>query len=972
MLGGVKRFINAFRPIFIPSDDEITHITFKTSLDYEVRDIYYVPFLAMLMWPVFIPFYYLLHPYPILSAVLIVAFSVICAVIIMMRLNIIKLSNSRYSTPVFVAMSYFVVSNALLTGLASGSSNTFMHAYAFALMIPVFFPIALKPKIILGLVSTAVFLVSLFIAGIDLNVLANTFWILYMLMVLFISTLFSYSLNKLRYNAWKQRQRLAEMMPEVEAKARIEAEMITARQASKSKSDFLAKMSHEIRTPMNAIMGMTELALREKLPKAAKEYMYTIIQASQYLLSIINDILDISKIETGKTELIYEEYSLSSVICDTINIARTKVYDTSLRFDVFVDSRIPNILFGDAAKVRQIMLNLLSNAVKYTDKGFVSLSVSGSIDGDETVILTIEVADSGKGIKQSDTQKLFMEFTQLDVHKSLDFEGTGLGLAITKNFVTAMGGTIEVVSEYGKGSAFTVTVAQKVIKEQAMADVIDRGQHSVLVFDRRSVCRASIKKTLDNLNVKSELVSTLADFYNKVMTGKHTHIFTTSALYSSVKEAYPDIKASANIALMTEFGETITYQDVSSITSPVFCIPVTNFLNDATGKYINNFNRLEKHTFKAPSAKVLIVDDLKTNLIVTDGLLKPYGMQVDLCRSGMEAIAAVGANRYDLVLMDQMMPVMDGLEATAQIRSLGAGAESYYKKLPIVAMTASAISGMREMFLENGFSDFLSKPIDTITLDTIVERWIPERKKERPHETGDRAADTRGTGSLENIVGLNVPLGMSMTGGAYEKYVKVLETFCEEGLDKIGEIKACLEADDLRLFTTYIHAIRNGCSISGAEELSEAAHALEQAGARNDTDFIRERSIVFLSDFETMLGSICAVLEDENLDEKKERVDVETLIGYLEKYKTALYSLNSGDIRETAGILQSVRYDAETDQIIGKTLQRRLIGDYNGAFELTNELLERLKQNEAPCPSQAPARAYQPQPIRLIRTPPEQ
>jgi len=175
----------------------------------------------------------------------------------------------------------------------------------------------------------------------------------------------------------------------------------------------------------------------------------------------------------------------------------------------------------------------------------------------------------------------------------------------------------------------------------------------------------------------------------------------------------------------------LTYQDVSNISAPVFCIPVANFLNGVTDKLINNFDSIDKMTFMAPDVKVLIVDDLRTNLIVTEGLLLPYEMQVDLCKSGAEALVAVNSKQYDLVLMDHFMPVMDGIEATTRIRALGSNGDMYYKKLPIIAMTANTVTGMREMFLDNDFSDFISKPIDTITLDGILEKWIPESKKKR-------------------------------------------------------------------------------------------------------------------------------------------------------------------------------------------------------------------------------------------------
>jgi CheY-like chemotaxis protein len=633
------------------------------------------------------------------------------------------------------------------------------------------------------------------------------------------------------------------------------------------------------------------------------------------------------------------------VIYDTVTIARTKVYDSRLRFIVYVDSRIPNVLYGDAAKIRQIMLNLLGNAVKYTGNGFVSLSIVGKMVDENKVTLTIEVADSGKGIRQSDLNKLFLEFSQLDAHKSIDFEGSGLGLAITQSFVNAMGGEISVDSEYGIGSTFTVTISQKVVQKQALADILDRDGQSVLVFDRREACRASIRKSMENLRISHKLVSTLPEFYDNVMTGSYTHIFTTPALYASVKKEYPDIKSDASIALLTEFGETSTYLDMSSITSPVFCIPVANFLNGIADKFTNHFDCPVKSTFIAPTARVLIVDDLKTNLVVTEGLLQPYGMQTDLCKSGAEAIVAVSLNRYDLVLMDHMMPVMDGIEATFHIRSQATGGDRYNKTLPIVAMTANAVAGMRETFLISGFSDYLSKPIDTTALDTILEAWIPEGKKERPPDSGEHENKK----SLEytplmDIDGLDVLKGIRLTGGTYERYVRVLEEFHGEGLEKIRELENKLKAEDLQQFTIYAHAIKNGCMISGADDLAKAAGELESAGARGDIEFIRENVAWFILDLEKLLDGVRNALSSGSPEEKKDYVGIGALKEHLERYKTALKSYSTKEIREITGFLQSVRYDAETGRAVRDILHMRLIGNYDEALALISSLLDSLKE----------------------------
>ncbi|MDR2593186.1 MAG: response regulator [Fibromonadaceae bacterium] len=389
--------------------------------------------------------------------------------------------------------------------------------------------------------------------------------------------------------------------------------LIEANKANKAKTKFLAKMSHEIRTPMNAIIGMAELALRENMTSTVKEYILGVKQAGTNLLSIINDILDLSKIENRKLEIIPNNYLFSSMINDVVNIIKTRIAESELKFDIKIDSNIPNSLIGDETRIRQVLLNILGNAIKYTKKGFISLSVSGEII-ENNVLLTMEVADSGIGIKPENLKNLFDEFVRADESKNY-IEGTGLGLPIAKNLIKTMNGDISVKSEYGKGSTFTVKLPQKISSDE--------------LFD-------SIKN--DNITIK----------------------------------------------------------------------------------------------FNAPNAKVLVVDDIDANLKVVKGLMQPYKMQVDLCTSGAEASEMVKANSYDLVFMDHMMPEMDGIEATKLIREM-AKENPHYANLPIIALTANAVSGVKEMFLENGFNDFLSKPIDIINLNSILEKWLPKEKQENPN-----------------------------------------------------------------------------------------------------------------------------------------------------------------------------------------------------------------------------------------------
>jgi signal transduction histidine kinase/CheY-like chemotaxis protein len=515
----------------------------------------------------------------------------------------------------------------------------------------------------------------------------------------------------------------------------LEKQTAIAESASRAKSDFLAKMSHEIRTPMNAIIGMSELILREKTSPQVQEYAAGVKQSGVNLLSIINDILDFSKIESGKMEIIPAEYQLASLINDVVALIRMRLREKPVLFVTNIDSTLPRTLMGDELRIRQILLNLLSNAAKYTRKGHIMLAVEAEQREAGAVTLAATVSDTGIGIKAEDMGKLFMDFTQFDGQKNRGVEGTGLGLAIARNLCCAMGGDIEVASEYGTGSRFTVRIPQKVQDDSPLAQVKKAETSGVLIYETREIYGLSLRYTLDKLGVPCALVSTGEAFWEALSAqGPHSFIFTPPFLFDQVKGALGDRKVEAEAVLISGYGEAVPYPGLPLITMPAGPVSIANILNRVAEDPSGKESRVFTAGFIAPDTRVLIVDDVATNLQVAKALLSPYKLKIDTCLNGAEAVQLVQKNRYDLILMDHMMPGMDGLEACAAIRAWEKDLREKQepgpeRPIPIIALTANAVVGMREMFLQNGFSDYLSKPIEIARLNEIIEKWIRREKQ---------------------------------------------------------------------------------------------------------------------------------------------------------------------------------------------------------------------------------------------------
>ena len=705
-----------------------------------------------------------------------------------------------------------------------------------------------------------------------------------------------------------------------ESQAKLSLTLREAEAANKAKSIFLANMSHEIRTPMNAITGMSELLLRRDLPGDVRDEVYDIKRAASGLLAIINDILDFSKIETGKLEINSSTYNLSSLVNDTINIIRVKLIEKPIQFLSKIDGSIPNNLIGDETRIRQIIINILSNAVKFTENGHIIMSITCNKRTDDRIWLEISIKDTGIGMDKDELSNLFSSFMQTSKRKILVTESTGLGLAITKQLCEAMGGSIGVSSEAGKGSDFTVCIPQYIDSLTPFAAVTEPQKKNVLIFENQAEYVDSLCWTLDNLGVSYVHTKTIENFIEHL---RHKEWFAVVTNYNLFDDIARTMKANSNfldkkpiLALMIQWDMEAYIPNVRFLSMPLLSISLTNILNgvDDKNSFFDISTAKSRNRLIIPGARILVVDDLSLNLKVAEGLLIPYEAKVETCTSGDQALELVKQNDYDLIFMDHMMPNMDGIETTELIRGLE---DERFRTVPIVMLTANAVAGMKEMYLEKGFNDFLAKPIDVNKLDEILGYWIPKEK---------RAAN------IEYFEAHNPTKRSSL----------ILDAFIRDSKKAITGLKHVTADSNMTLFITIVHAMKSSLAIIGEKDAANDAANLEKAGVNGDKKYIKANIGSFIEYLEKLVHDLSV----RNADVQKDYEIIEDskyLKEQLLKIETACKEYDSNASYAVIELLKQKQWNKNTLELFEKINDLLfLCSDFDGVVELIKDKINKI------------------------------
>ncbi len=682
--------------------------------------------------------------------------------------------------------------------------------------------------------------------------------------------------------------------PDVKMIEQLEIAKSQADRANRAKTDFLSSMSHEIRTPLNAIVGFSDCITQAETLEEAKENANDIVSASQTLLEIVNGILDISKIEAGKIEIINTAYSSNELFTSTAKLIKARLGSKPLDFKVYIAPDIPPTLYGDHANLKKILVNILTNAVKYTDQGFVDFKVNCVING-EICRLMISVEDSGRGIKAKDIDKLFTKFQRLDEDRNTTIEGTGLGLAITKQLVEMMGGKIIVQSVYGKGSKFTVALDQRIehkeIVEQKVEidNNLDLSNKKILVVDDNKLNLKVAAKILSTYKPIVEVLDSGEECIQKIKDGNKYDLILMDDMMPHMRgtevlnnlkniEGFntPVIALTANaITGMREKYLKDGFNDYLS--KPIEKLELYKVLN----KYLNNKENIKENSeykidevkqpeIKQPeiiqpeikkseiefydlsNKKVLVVDDNKLNLKVASNFLKPYNLNVDTAESGFVCIDMIKHNGfYDLILMDDMMPDMSGTQTLKKLKE-----EDNYR-YPIVVLTANAIEGMREKYLKDGFTDYLSKPIDKKELNRVLkevlvdELYDPIKNNIFKEEIEIIGEDNKL--NQEYLKNNNVDLSSALNLlGDIDIYNDVMREF-KKGLDeRLEKLRNYKDTNNMNDYAIIIHSIKSDSKYLGFTKLADLSYNHEMKAKENDINYINENYDSLMEEFKNV------------------------------------------------------------------------------------------------------------------------
>ena len=708
--------------------------------------------------------------------------------------------------------------------------------------------------------------------------------------------------------------------------------------------DFLANVSHELRTPINAVTGISTVMLQKEEEQEKREQLSSVQMAGKRLFGQIEDILDYTEIDTNKIRLSEENYTPSLVVSDLVSEHWEKEEkQPELLFDY--DTKIPPVLLGDERKIRKILKHLVDNAMKFTQEGGVYVRIF-SLKKSYGINLCIEVSDTGVGIAKDELERITERFYQTSTGRNRKVGGLGLGLSIVYGMVRVMNGFMRIESEEGRGTTVTVSIPQQVAEENPEKPLINNKNLCVACFlmtekykvpQVREYYNKMIAHMVKQFDILLHRVTNRDELEQLLEVTPVTHLFVGEEEYRVNKNYLEMIDSKVRIVVVA--GKNIILPQekrIEIIRKPLCTQSVLNILKEKE----SDLSKRKKRKMICPGIKVLVVDDEPMNLTVAKGIFENYQMIVKTVISGKEAIAACEKERFDIIFLDHMMPEMDGIETLKQLRKMQKESGQEYI---IVAFTANAVSGAKKMFMEEGFDEFVSKPIETMTLERVLCKVLPKSSITYVSEEKEAVkADERKTNFDRNA-------GLQYCRGDEMFYRELLAQFHSESVKKRQMIEADYEQKNMEDYRIRVHALKSTAKMIGAENLSDLAKDLEMAAKEKDWDFIEKNHKEVLDQYAAAvveIGSLLGtVLEEEEFSVTQ--INSEKL---LEELMLLMEKLRAYEIDEAEKIIQKLQH-IKCANLLGKELIEDIKQDvtdfeFDRALNKTEKLYKRVERGE--------------------------